>query len=199
MSAGLAPRILKFLGKPWHEKKVTLSFVATRVWTARPHLPQVRRIDPGFYFVIWNDAVRDSVGSGDFERAERKFVETFLQPGMTVLDVGSYFGIYALTASVTVAKTGRVIAFEPSPPQRNKLRWHLMLNACRNVRVEDIALSCSEGEGELFVPSKGAEGLSSLRSPEVASPVRPVRVKLMRLDTYVSVRRLHLDERFEFL
>lgn len=192
MSPELAPRMLKFLGKPWREKKIILSSKAARVWTLRARLPSVRRVEPGFYFVIWNDAVRDSVGSGDFERAERKFVEAFLQPGMTVLDVGAYFGIYALTASVKVGKTGRVIAFEPSPHQRRKLRWHLIINACRNVQVEDIALSCYEGEDELFVPSKGAEGFSSLRSPEVATPVTPVRVKLMRLDTYLERERLEL-------
>jgi FkbM family methyltransferase len=105
---------------------------------------------------------------------------------MTVLDVGAYFGIYALTASLKVGPGGRVIAFEPSGQQMRKLRWNLFLNRCHNVRTEKLALSNADGQAKFFVATSGAEGFSGLRRPEVGAPVRCVDVRTATLDNYLE-------------
>jgi FkbM family methyltransferase len=147
-------------------------------------------MESGFLFVVWNDAIREAVLSGQFENAERTFVQRFLRPGMVFLDVGAYYGLYALTASTRVGCSGRVIAFEPSPFQMKRLKWHLSLNRCKNVRVENIALGSGEGESEFFVATGGSEGFSGLRAPHVGAPVRSIRVKLTTLDSYLRRRSL---------
>ena len=62
--------------------------------------------------------------AGNFEEAERQFVERFLRPGMIVLDIGAHHGYYTLLASRKDGQKGKVIAIEPSPRERRKLIWH---------------------------------------------------------------------------
>src|SRR5713226_4814199 len=107
MSHPMLSRISRFLDMPWQERRNALSFRIKRLQRQTLSLiPTIKRIEPGFLFVAWNDAVHDAILSGDFERTERRFVRRFLKPGMTVLDVGAYFGIYSLTASMKVGKSG---------------------------------------------------------------------------------------------
>lgn len=186
MNTALVPRIERFLEKPWREKGRILTAKTRSLWDQfQVNLPIVTRMKPGFLFVVWNDAVREATLSGDFEKAERKFVETSLRPGMVFLDVGAYYGIYSLTASAKVGSRGRVIAFEPSPFQRRRLRWHLWLNRCTNVTVESLALGSLDGESQFFVAGGGAEGFSGLRSPDVGASVRSIRVRVVTSDDYL--------------
>ncbi len=195
MNSAFLPRIERFLARPWSEKQKILTWKANRAFDqVFSKVPIVKKFEPGFLFVVWNDAVREAVLSDRFEKGERKFVEGFLQPGMTVLDVGAYFGIYSLIASMRVGTGGRVIAFEPSIRQMRKLRLNLRLNRCVNVRVENLALSSAEREAEFFVAIGGAEGFSGLRRPEVGARVRSLRVRTAALDDYLrehSIEAVH--------
>ena len=183
MTAHLLPRLERFLARTWTERRRIVSQKVREMWRA---VPKVRRMEPGFLFVVWNDSVREAVLSGEFESVERQFVERFLKSGMTVLDVGAYFGIYALTASVKVGPTGRIVAFEPADRQMRRLRWNLILNGFSNVHTEKLALSNVEGAAKFFAVTGGAEGLSGLRRPEVAATVRSVDVKTAILDDYLK-------------
>jgi len=185
-------RIERFLDKPLQEKR---RFVIRRVKVflqavlSKAHF--VTRLEPGFWWLAWEDVIRDSVLDGTFEAGERKFVQRFLQPGMTVLDIGAYYGLYTLTASICVGVNGQVIAFEPSPFQRKRLRWHLRINRCRNVLVENVALGKEESEQTLFsVPGESA-GYSGLRSPEVGANVEPISVQVKALDKYLHMSQIH--------
>jgi FkbM family methyltransferase len=195
MNAAFLRRMARFLARPWSEKRKILTCKVNRAFDeVFSRVPIVKRFEPGFLFVVWSDAVRETVLSDQFEKGERKFVERFLQPGMTVLDVGAYFGIYSLVASLRVGAGGRVIAFEPSPRQMWKLRLNLRLNRCANVRVENLALSSTEGEAEFFVAIGGAEGFSGLRRPDVGAQVRSLRVRTAALDDYLrehSIEAVH--------
>lgn len=188
MSASLPPRVERFLGKSWEEKRQILSSRAKDVWyraLARLPVPIVKRLDSGFLWIVWNDVIRESILRGTFEKSERDFVKNFLQPGMTVLDIGAYYGLYTLTASRRVGLQGRVIAFEPSRLQMGRLQRHLRLNRCKNVRTESIALSNVEGESEFFAVSGRSAGCSSLRLPNVTGPVKSTRVLVSTLDSYL--------------
>jgi len=197
MNAAFLPRMERFLTRPWSEKRKILRGKVNRAFDqVFSRVPIVKKFEPGFLFVVWNDAVREAVLNDTFEKGERKFVERFLQPGMTVLDVGAYFGIYSLVASMRVGAAGRVIAFEPSIRQMRKLRLNLRLNRCANVSVENLALSSTEGEAEFFVAIGGAEGFSGLRRPSVSAQVRSLRVRTAVLDDYL---REHSIEAVNFI
>ena len=66
-----------------------------------------------------------------------------------VLDVGAYVGFYALIAGLA-NRRARVFAFEPMPESAGRLRRHLELNDLDNVELIVAAVSCSDGEAELF-------------------------------------------------
>jgi FkbM family methyltransferase len=138
-----------------------------------------------------NDVCGRAILRGDFEPAERQFVERYLQPGMTVLDIGAHHGFYSLLASLKVGTAGHVIAFEPSPREKQRLIRHLELNQCTNVMVEAMAVGASEGDAELFVVQGKETGCNSLRSPEVSLRTRKLSVAVISLDRYLEQRGIH--------
>jgi FkbM family methyltransferase len=186
LQRALPERLRRFWNRPGVEKREVLSWHLKQMWnTVQSSLPAVKRMDQGFLWIAWDDVIRDAVLQGNFEMAERKFVERFLQPGMTVLDIGAYSGLYTLTASARVGREGHVIAFEPSPYQRKRLQWHVWLNRCSNVRIENAALGSKDGEEIFFsVPGRSA-GYSGLRPPDVDAATRPIPVRVTTLDSYL--------------
>jgi FkbM family methyltransferase len=76
---------------------------------------------------------------------------TTLREGDVVFDVGANLGYFTVLASVLVGRTGRVIAFEASAENVERLRRNLALNACENVTVVDKVAADREGEIEFFV------------------------------------------------
>ncbi len=78
---------------------------------------------------------------GSYEYDKRRVFEKTLTEGSVVLDIGAHVGFYTLLASVLVGPRGRVVAFEPVPSNVSYLKEHLRLNAIRNVRVMEAAVS----------------------------------------------------------
>jgi FkbM family methyltransferase len=140
----------------------------------------------GARWLLEGSALDENLLSGSFENAEARFVERFLQAGMTVLDIGAHHGFYTLLASMRVGRTGRVIAFEPSPRERIRLERHIRLNRCENVRIEEIALGASPGKAELFLVEGMEDYCNSLRPPAVNAETRRVPVNVATLDDFLS-------------
>jgi FkbM family methyltransferase len=87
-----------------------------------------------------------SLYNGGFESSERKFVLTYLKPGMRVVDAGANIGLYTVMASILTGPSGHVYAFEPSKGTYNRLQRNLILNDCRNVTANNVALASTCGE-----------------------------------------------------
>jgi FkbM family methyltransferase len=167
-----------------------------------PCFPAVYRLrTPGFadFAFRWTlvmpfmDPVR---GAFDFtlygwDVRELRFLRRFLQPGMTVLDIGAHHGLYAILASHLVGSTGRVFAFEPSPRITRRLRWHLALNGARQVEVEPCAVAASKSRMELFIPTRGVDTIASLRLPQLSQGrARSVMVDVVALDDFIAARQV---------
>lgn len=123
-----------------------------------------------------------------FESEEYRFVVKFLQPGMTVLDIGANQGYYTLLASSKVGRRGKVLAFEPSPREVRRLRLHLGLNRCANVEVLPSALGAVTETGELHVLLGTESSCNSLRPPNVSQPIGRFPVTVERLDDVLKSR-----------
>jgi FkbM family methyltransferase len=190
---GRRARLLRFLQKPWSEKAGSVLYRWVRVF---PGVPIPVRLPFGSWWLARNDFVGAALFHGGFENVERTFVESFLRPGMTVLDIGAHHGFYTLLASQKVGPRGRVLAIEASPRERERLAVHLRINGCKNVEVEGRALGETEGDAELYVVEGSQNGCNSLRKPEVSEPLKIIPVPVERLDI---VLREHQISRVDFI
>lgn len=177
----------------WRKVRVALRFHGKGTF---PNFPIPMRLPFGPWWLAWNDAVGKAVLKGAYEKAECDVVLRLLRPGMTVLDIGAHHGYYTLLASCRVGKSGRVFAFEPSPRERRKLRWHLRWNHCSNVEVVEMALGARAGEAELFLVAGRETGCNSLRPPAVRGTPKKLGVPIGTLDGFVSRQEI---ERVDFL
>jgi FkbM family methyltransferase len=77
---------------------------------------------------------------------ELTFVKDYLKPGMTILDVGAGFGVYALPAAKQVGSGGTVYAFEPGASAKKHLEMSKLENGFENLDVIGKALSDKNGK-----------------------------------------------------
>jgi FkbM family methyltransferase len=164
-----------------------------RRWLSQIPIPA--RLPYGAWWLIRNDNIGEAVSDG-FETLETSFVERFVKPGMTVLDVGANQGYYTLLASRMVGNCGRVISFEPSPREVRALQLHLKLNRCKNVTVAGVAAGAEKRQANLFVVQGYETACNSLRPPVVFSETAAVRVEVVRLDDWLEAHKI---ERVDFI
>jgi FkbM family methyltransferase len=153
-----------------------------------PGLALPVRLPFGGWWLAQDDFCGNGVFHGNFENAERQFVEKFLRPGMNVLDIGAHHGFYSLLASRRVGASGMVLSFEPSPRERRRLKQHLWLNRCKNVMVESCALGESDSVAELYLVHGIQTGCNSLRPPQGSGATSTVRTLVSRLDDILALR-----------
>lgn len=192
-SVTLPLRVLRFLKKPAREKLQTLSFFWRSLFPAKP---MAITLPFGSKWLAENSALDAGLRSGEFERAETSFVQRFLLPGMTVVDIGAHHGYYTLLASARVGKSGKVIAFEPSPRERRRLEGHVHLNKCSNVKIEPYALASEDKQAEFFLVEGSEDYCNSLRPPAVQADTHTVTVKVTSLDSYISSKGI---EKVDFI
>jgi FkbM family methyltransferase len=121
-----------------------------------------------------------------FEKAETNFVQRLLKPGATVLDVGAHHGLYTLLASKLVGSKGRVIAFEPSPRELNRLKRHIRVNSCSNVQVCAFALGKVAKRETLHLVDGTEDWCNSLRPPAVQARTAQVEIEVKSLDEFLK-------------
>ena len=154
--------------REWFPGSPVLLRLPTRVWWLAGHSSLDRRLL--------------HAADMEFERAELIVVERLLRPGMTVVDIGAHHGLYTLLASRLVGSRGKVVAFEPSPRERTRLRKNLLLNRSMNVRVEQVALGGQDCEALLYLVDGEQDWCNSLRPPAEEASTHAVRVQVRRLD-----------------
>ena len=74
--------------------------------------------------------------------------QQYLQPGMTVLDIGAHVGYYSRLSAQLIGDQGKVFAFEPHPNTRTYLQKNT--RAYPNITIAPVAVSDEAGSAELF-------------------------------------------------
>ena len=97
----------------------------------------------------------------------------------TVIDVGANIGLSTILLS---RLAGRVIAFEPSPPNAAFLRRNLALNGIRNVEVMEAAASSEAGTLQFHVAAFGAGSHVVAEGHVLGSTIPKVEVPAVVLD-----------------
>jgi FkbM family methyltransferase len=189
-------KIRRFFEAPWPNKVHGARYHFKRAWSrVLPSVPLPVRLPYGGWWLAGDDEMGDAVFTGNFEESERRFIQGFLKPGMTVLDIGAHHGFYTVLAAKMVGPAGRVMSFEPSPRERERLLAHLRLNRIlERVSVFPIALGRETAESTLYVVAGRDTGCNSLRPPAVTEPTRAVQVQVTSLDALLVEQNVpHVD------
>ena len=175
----LPRRIARFIASPTRRKYITLALRARRMF---PEMPIPLRLPFGAWWLAEKSAMDHELLYGEFEATEMRFAQNLLRAGMTVLDVGAHHGLYTLLLSKKVGRSGRVVAFEPSPRECHRLEKHLRFNRCSNVHLERSAVGSEPGEADLFLVDGFQDWCNSLRPPALPDPTYTVPVRVRRID-----------------
>ncbi len=184
---------------PWPKMLGLANHVARRIYLRKPRAPVEvtvhgarMRLDPTELtegLLLFAPHLLDS--------AELAALRDALRPGDTFLDLGAHVGLYTLIAARCVAPGGRVLAVEPEPESRARLRDHLACNALEGVEVIADAVSDRDEVRPLRRGPHGNRGASGLlRVDGATTPVRcrPVADLLAERGIHgVDVAKLDLE------
>jgi FkbM family methyltransferase len=197
-------RVQHFLSKSPDQKRTTARFFAT-MWLAKlpyaPHqvsLAVTAQDQLHFWWSYFPASFSPDRGAFEYwgdDIGDLRFLWKFLQEGMTFLDIGAHHGLYSIIAAKKLRCDGRVVAFEPSPRERRRMRLHLRHNGSESVTLEPYALAAEVGVASLSVVVDGFNTMNSLRAPAMDQVTKQVKVDTMTLDAYLSsekIDRVHL-------
>jgi FkbM family methyltransferase len=128
---------------------------------------------------------------GEVEPEVQTALQKHLLPGMTVFDVGSNIGFFALLAAKLVGPQGRVFAFEADPEIAARLREHLTRNAGAPIVAEEKAV-WSRSEPLFFAradagisPDRGLGHVVDAAATNSVNSPATIRVEGTSLDEYI--------------
>jgi FkbM family methyltransferase len=192
-------RVDRFLRKTPAQRRIAVRFVLT-MWLARlnyaPHRVDLNLAAHEHVKFWWSYFPANfTADRGMFEYwgedvGELRFLWKYLQPGMTFLDLGAFHGIYSIIAAIRLGDDGRVVAFEPSPRDRRRLKLHLRYNRVSSVIAEPFAVAAGEGKASLVTVVHGFTNMNSLRPPAIDHPLKKVEVQTISLDEYVNRNKI---------
>ena len=146
---------------------------------------------------LGNDVSYPTFIGGCIEPNEFAFIDSFLKPGMVFLDIGANEGLFSVFASRRVGPTGKLIAFEPSHRELERLRANLSLNKTCNVQVEAFALAEASGTAELRICEYGHEGQNTLG--DFAHDVHQSGTQMVQVGTLDEYLDEHPADRLDFI
>ncbi len=110
-----------------------------------------------------------------------------LRPDDVFVDVGAFYGLYAVAVAKRLNPTGKVFAFEPSQENLDYLITHIQLN-----QVEQQVTVCPEAvsaeDGTVTFALQGSQ--SSIIATDFSPDTVMVSVPCVRLDTILANTRL---------
>jgi FkbM family methyltransferase len=136
--------LLLIVGWYWGLLKRKLIYNVTGTVTVEGSTFRLPPDDPFLQYVL----VR---GDRDTEATLGAVLRRGIKPGDVVIDVGANIGWFTLMAAKQAGPEGLVIAFEPEPRNFAWLKQNVDLNECKNVRLEQKALSDKAGSIRLYL------------------------------------------------
>lgn len=129
---------------------------------------------------------------GYYEPEIVELLSRLTRPGFVAIDVGANIGCHSLVMARRVGGTGRVLAVEPNPLVRERLRSNVSLNRLENVELECCALSDSVGSAILHRPQQHTsnQGTASLHLARTLEGAVLEPVECLTLDELVRRTKL---------
>jgi FkbM family methyltransferase len=189
----------RFFQKTVEQRHATVRFLAT-MWLAKlayaPHrvrLAVTPEEQVNFWWSYFPASFIPDRGLFDYwgdDIGDLRFLCRYLKRGMTFLDIGAYHGIYSVLAAKKLGRSGRIVAFEPSPRERKRMLLHLRHNRIKSVALEPFALAAKEGKAALSVVLDGFTTMNSLRPPPIEHATKQVVVDTTSLDEYLGCKQI---------
>ena len=122
-----------------------------------------------------------------WESSSREIFSILSRSAKTVVDIGSYTGIYALLAAKSNAKL-KVIAFEPNPDLFSALKQNIRINIVKNCAIEPYALDNELGQAFLYLNHDVHTSIGSLIQSSSAG--KKILVNKTTLDIYCENEKI---------
>ncbi len=136
-----------------------------------------------FYFPVSNQKLLKA-SLLPFEKSYenwKKIFSSIISPGMNVVNIGANVGIFTIMLSEFVGMNGTVYSVEPIPNQFECLKRNVDYNNCKNVNINQLAMSDHDGKIEMIVAGHG-----SYISPISVSGSKTCTVKTNTLDSFIQ-------------
>ena len=109
-----------------------------------------------------------------------------------IIDIGAHIGLMTLPLS-SVAKSSKIISFEPSNINRNFLRFHLIKNKITNVEVIDKLVGIKDANNVLFYESSVPTGMNSIIKLKNKNVLNKKLKKQTSLDNFFKDKKYNPD------
>lgn len=117
-----------------------------------------------------------------------KFLDKYLSPGMTYIDVGANIGLYSLFVAKRVGSE-YVYAFEPQPNVYAKALENINKNNIKNIKIENIGLGKCNSVCKMHIDRDSAK--SYIKSSEsIHFEDSAIEVSIMSFDDYVMEKKI---------
>lgn len=125
---------------------------------------------------------------GEANKEDIDFIQSYLRPGDTFLDIGSNIGILTITASQVVGNSGQVYSVEAHPITYQYLVDNLSLNKCDHVIHYHTALGKENGQLSFTSDAR----LDDQNRASTQQQAGDIIVPLKRLDDLIKTDRINL-------
>ena len=126
--------------------------------------------------------------TGEYEPPLMRFLRLHKTDGWSCLDVGANVGAVTLALAKYAGPHGKVYAFEPGPPNQQRLRRNLALNPALAARTEVLECGVGERPGELWWAEETGNPGNALLSE--LSEKGTHQIPVITLDGFVRERPL---------
>ncbi len=144
-----------------------------------------------YHGVILEADLYDYVGHylyfGFQDKGHSKLLE-LIEPGFTVIDVGTNIGSSLLQFANKIGPAGKVFGFEPDVKNYNNCIRNIDLNSFKNVAVENIGLGDNTNEHYLNVNCESNRGMNSISLNKDSSSIKVI---VNTLDNWMEQNEIH--------
>jgi len=101
-------------------------------------------------FLYNSPAFRNFLKDNPHERGEVKFLESTVEEGMNVIDIGANIGITTVAVAKKIGRRGELYSFEPVPEYFDILKKNISSNGLENVKVYELAVTNRAGKVDFY-------------------------------------------------
>jgi FkbM family methyltransferase len=123
---------------------------------------------------------------GTTEPLVQKELDHLLAEGMTVYDIGAGVGFYTVIAAQRVGRDGRVIAFEPYPPNARAIEHNLAINQLKNVTLIKNAVGSGRATLTVMAPDVASAHVRARTAVRSEIEGRGVDVEVVAIDELIA-------------